>query len=133
MTKTDYEKGFYNGDIGIIKDIKENVIIIQLQHQIISLCRQDLYYMSLAYAITIHKSQGSECEEIHVVLPDCALNMLTRRIFYTAVTRAKKRVYIYSVNNAYLTAINNTYERNRRTLLASRLKREMGDGNTRNS
>lgn len=122
MTKTNYEKGYFNGDIGIIGGIMEGELLVGFENKKIILSRTDLQHMQLAYAITVHKSQGNEWESVHIILPDKPTNMLTRRILYTAVTRAKKRVYLYCVNQSYLTAIDNVKERQRVTTLKKKLK-----------
>ena len=57
------------------------------------LTKDDYCNMELAYAITIHKSQGSEFQKVHIVLPKAAGNMMTKRLLFTAVTRAKEDRY----------------------------------------
>lgn len=122
MTRTDYSLGYYNGSIGIITAINQGNVMIHIEDKIITLPRNHLSDMDVAYAITIHKSQGSECDDIHIVLPDDNKNMLTRRLLYTAITRAKKKVYVYEINNAVDVAIHNVNERKRITLLGKRLQ-----------
>ena len=77
--------------------------------------------MALAYAITVHKSQGSEKEEVHIMLPNTPANMLTRRLLYTAVTRAKKKVIIYYIDDALPFSVHNTAEQPRITNTAGLL------------
>ena len=124
MLQTNYDKGYFNGDIGTIlgNGDKENTLMVDFSGKILCLEKSDFYYMALAYAITAHKSQGSEFDNVHILLPDEPKNMLTRRILYTAVTRAKKEVYIYSVNNSITYAIGNNGETKRITMLDQRLK-----------
>lgn len=121
MNKTIYDKGFYNGETGIILKIDDDKMMIKLNKKEIELKREDYGYMDLAYAITIHKSQGGEEDNIYIILPTDAKMMLTRRMIYTAVTRAKKNVYIYSIKNAVANSINNIFEIKRKTLLKERL------------
>lgn len=121
MLQTNYEKGYFNGDMGIITSKEEEGILVKFQDSTILLDRNDYFFMTLSYAITAHKSQGSEFEDVYVILPKEPKNMLTRRILYTAITRAKKRVTIYSIDHSYLYAIGNKSERSRMTLLADRL------------
>ena len=78
--------------------------------------------MNLAYCVTIHKSQGSEFDEVHILLPDSVPGMLTRRLLYTAVTRAKQSVTIYSIGDALMHAIMNTEEKKRISLLPKRMQ-----------
>ena len=124
MTKTNYDKGYFNGDIGIITGKDDTGILVAFDRCVLHLDREDYHLMDLAYAITTHKVQGSEFAHIHIVLPRHPENMLTRRILYTAITRAKRDVHIYDVDGACHYAISNQAERPRRTLLIERLKRE---------
>lgn len=122
MNQTDYEKGFINGDIGVIESISEDRIMkIRFADKAISLHQSELSVINLAYAITVHKFQGSEDNEIHILMPEEPRVMLTRRMLYTAVTRAKKKVRIYSVKDAIPYTISNNAERKRFTLLRYRL------------
>ncbi len=105
MTKNNMECGYYNGDIGIIKSIVEDTINIMIRDNEIILSRENFDDISLAYAITVHRSQGSEFQNVIVVLPNEPKSMLVRNLFYTAVTRAKKRVFIISENDAMETSI----------------------------
>ena len=77
-------------------------------------CFDDL---KLAYAITIHRSQGSEFTNIIVVIPKEPASMLVRNLFYTAITRAKKRVFVISENDAMDIAIKTDKTDDRRTNL----------------
>ena len=122
MTKTNYDRNYINGDVGIITDIREKSIIANFDGKILALDTQDFFYMDLAYCVTIHKSQGSEFDYVIVLLPDAANGMLTRRILYTAVTRAKKALIVYNVNHSMEHAISNQEERKRISLLTYRVK-----------
>mgnify|MGYP002868872844 CR=1 FL=1 len=73
--------------------------------------------IELAYASTIHKSQGSEFSNVIVVLPDSFPAMLNRNLLYTAVTRARDRVIIIAQNNALNICIGNKMKRVRKTML----------------
>lgn len=101
MTKTDYEKGYINGDMGtVIGCTKDEELIVDINGLTYMMSRLDMSNIDLAYAITIHKSQGSEFDTVHIFLPDGADSLTTRRLLYTAVTRAKRIVYIYNVNKS---------------------------------
>lgn len=122
MTKTDYEKGYINGDMGtVIGSTKDEELIVDIDGITYMMSRLDMANIDLAYAITIHKSQGSEFDTVHIFLPDGADNLTTRRLLYTAVTRAKKIVYIYNVDKSMEKAISNCNDRGRMTLLKDRL------------
>lgn len=117
MTRTDYEAGYTNGDMGYITDAdaEGETFTVRFSDREMEMGRSFLSDMAPAEAITIHKSQGNEFEEVHIVLPEEALHMMTRRIIYTAVTRARRKVIIYSVNGAYEHAVENAGERRKRT------------------
>ena len=121
MTKTNYDKGYINGDIGYIIDkTKTGELVISYHGGVLYIDKDDYCNMELAYAITIHKSQGSEFPKIHIVLPEGAANMMTRRLLYTAITRARKAVEVYAQGNAFCDAVMDKAEKKRYTLLKHR-------------
>lgn len=75
-----------------------------------------------AYAMTVHKSQGSEFNNVILVLPDASPLLLTRNILYTAMTRAKKNLAIVSTKNIINKMINNLSDNTRETRLKYMLK-----------
>ena len=114
----------YNGDIGYIVGIetkfnprKKEVITIDFDGSYVEYTKEDLYMIKHAYAITIHKSQGSEFP--HVILPISKnyYKMLYNKLIYTGVSRAKKSLVLIGEKNALLMAINNDYSSNRKTTL----------------
>lgn len=121
MCRTDYDKGYFNGETGRVMRRQGNGLLISFREKEIRMDREDLAFMQLAYAVTIHKSQGDEFSDVHIVLPDYAPGMLTRRLIYTAVTRATKTVTVYSVNHSFRSAILNTHEKKRMTNLGKRI------------
>ncbi|MCC2254584.1 ATP-dependent RecD-like DNA helicase [Ruminococcus sp. CLA-AA-H200] len=122
ITKTDYEKGIYNGDVGDVVDGDGDSLTVRIRGQDIRIGKSNIRDVDLAYCITIHKSQGSAYREVYILLPDYSKGMLTRRILYTAITRATEKVYIYSVNHSFEYAVQNGAERKRCTLLSTRLR-----------
>lgn len=132
MTQTCYEKGYYNGDIGIIKAVGGE-LAVQFGSREIMLGRDDFPRLELAYCVTIHKAQGSEFGCVHIILPPEPDAMLTRRLLYTAVTRAKRRVSIYSIRGSLARAISNASERPRLSVLGKRLSAETGSLSQNNS
>ena len=121
-TKTNYEKGYINGDIGyLVGKTNQDGLIVDFSDHSVIFTHSELSDLDLAYAITIHKSQGSEFDEVHIILPTEAAHMMTRRLLYTAVTRAKKRVFIYNIGSSLEEAISNTRELPRFTCLAEQL------------
>lgn len=126
MLHTDYEAGYMNGDRGIIvghdHEHGKPYLYVDFPNKRLSLTQKDFHNMTLAYAITGHKSQGTEEDNIYIILPEEAQYMMTRRFLYTSVTRAKKRVFIYTIGNLIDLSINNTSEINRTSLLGEFLK-----------
>lgn len=118
LLKNNVTKGYYNGDIGIIKEINYSIGVIEvlINDNIISLEGEQLGEMMLSYDITIHKSQGSDFPICIVALPDT--NMLTRELLYTAVTRAKKKVIIIEKEGMYEQACKNVTLGKRNTNLS---------------
>ena len=122
LTRNNYEIGYFNGDIGIITEAKNGQLTIDLQGNIIQLSKELLDDVMLAYAMTVHKSQGSEFKEAIVVLPNSPANMLKRNLFYTAVTRAKKKVWVVATKGSIPKAIMTSDTGKRRTKLSERLR-----------
>lgn len=115
MTKNNYDKNYINGDLGEIIGYKNGILQVQFHNKVVDIFREDMCNMSLAYAITIHKSQGSEFDEVYIILQDSVSSMLTRRLLYTSVTRARKKVVVYDVNDCINKAISNTNDNFRKT------------------
>ncbi|MDR2266601.1 MAG: AAA family ATPase, partial [Christensenellaceae bacterium] len=87
--------GIFNGEIGYIIEVDYSANELSVQFDESRICRYnkiDLLQLSLAYAVTIHKSQGSEFSAIIILVPRSATFFFTRKILYTAVTRAKRSV-----------------------------------------
>lgn len=117
-TKNNYEAGYFNGDIGVIKDITASEITVVINGEEVVVKSANVKDLSLAYAITTHKSQGSEYNTVILVLPDSHPNMLQRNLLYTGMTRAKENLIILAVNDSLSMAIKNTKICQRNTLLS---------------
>ncbi|QJC35458.1 exodeoxyribonuclease V subunit alpha [Enterobacteriaceae endosymbiont of Donacia proxima] len=115
ITKNDNYLNLFNGDIGItILDEKDQKLKIKFflsdgKQKII--CIENLPSYETAYAITAHKSQGSEFRNIALVLPNKFYSILTRELIYTAITRAKKNIIIYSNKTIFYKAIKSKIQR----------------------
>lgn len=118
----------YNGDIGYIESIKEIAVpkkhlemVIDFDGNRVIYGREDLNFIKHAYAITIHKSQGSEFP--HVILPISKnyYKMLYNKLIYTGVSRAKKSLTMIGEEQAFEMSILNDYSSNRKTSLKTRL------------
>ena len=121
MTRNNYNVGYFNGDIGIIKHFNSNEVIVVINGEDVHVPIAMLEDMTLAYATTIHKSQGSEYEVVIIIMPDTPVNMLQRNILYTAVTRARKRVVLVSNDHAIFSSVNTVTSTRRYTMLRQRL------------
>ncbi|MBO4600633.1 MAG: ATP-dependent RecD-like DNA helicase [Bacilli bacterium] len=122
----------FNGDIGFITDIKyktnnkeKDKITINFDGNIVEYNKDDLQMIKHAYAITIHKSQGSEFP--HVIIPVCKSynKMLYNKLIYTGVSRAKKSLVVIGEKESFLNAINNDYSTNRKTGLLDKLMNKL--------
>ena len=113
-------QGVFNGDIGVIQTIDPNTSEVIVEFEDGRLClstRPDLVDLSLSYAITIHKSQGSEFDTIIIPAIAGPSLILTRNLIYTAVTRAKKMVVIVGEKQYLHRMVSNKYTATRFTLL----------------
>jgi len=115
ITKNYYDLGLFNGDIGIIRPDSNNTMMAWFEDsekQLKAVVPQLIVESETVYAMTIHKSQGSEYEEVLIVLPDQeGTQILTRELLYTAVTRAKSKVIVQSSENVLLSTIDRTVKR----------------------
>lgn len=121
----DYEKGVFNGDIGEIFAIQKDMVYVRYLEQDVKYEGQEVDEITLAYAITVHKSQGSEYHTVIMVLVNSHAIMLQRNLFYTAVTRAKRKVILVGSKRAVQTAVQNQRTSRRFTLLIPRLQGEL--------
>ena len=121
--RNNYDKDVFNGDVGFIKAVNtdDRSMIVTFDGRPVKYESGDLDELVLAYAMTIHKSQGSEYPAVIVILHTQHYVMLQRNLLYTAITRGKKLVLLMGVPYAVDQAIKNNTVRERRTGLAERL------------
>jgi exodeoxyribonuclease V alpha subunit len=122
--KNDHEAEVYNGDLGFISAIDEanRTLKVRFDEREVEYEDGDLDELTLAYATSIHKSQGSEYPAVVVPLLTTHFVMLSRNLLYTAVTRGKKLVVLVADPRAVALALAETRREDRRTYLATRLR-----------
>ncbi len=117
--------GIFNGDMGIIRTINtyEDAVIVEFdEHRLVKYSHALLEELELAYAITVHKSQGSEYPAVVMPLLQGPRQLYYRNLLYTAVTRAKSCVTIVGSETVFQGMIHNTREQERKTSLAERIR-----------
>lgn len=125
QTRNNYDKNIFNGDTGIIRGIAPDSsgLTVNFSGEPVEYTKGELSEIQLAYAISIHKSQGSEYPVVVIPLLKQHLMMLQRNLVYTGITRAKSKVYIVGSVDAYAMAIRNNEQQVRRTHLQARLRK----------
>ena len=124
QTINNYNKEVFNGDIGTISsiDIEESQVLIDFDGREISYEVGELDEISLAYATSIHKSQGSEYAAVVIPLSTQHFMMLERNLLYTGITRGKKLVVLIGQPKALAMAVRNKKSAGRNTALSYRLR-----------
>ena len=121
--RNNYDKDVYNGDVGFVKAVNagDRAMVVSFDGRPVKYDGGDLDELVLAYAMTIHKSQGSEYPAVIVIMHSQHYVMLQRNLLYTAITRGRKLVLLMGVPYAIDQAIKTNTVRERRTSLAERL------------
>ncbi|MGO9377149.1 MAG: ATP-dependent RecD-like DNA helicase [Dissulfurispiraceae bacterium] len=121
--RNNYDKEVFNGDIGRIDKIdrEEQEIIVNYDGQMVSYEYSELDEIVLAYAVSVHKSQGSEYPVVVMPVLTQHYMLLQRNLLYTAITRGKQLVVLVGTKKAVSIAIRNNKPQNRHTLLKERL------------
>ncbi|MDX9754243.1 MAG: ATP-dependent RecD-like DNA helicase [bacterium] len=124
QTRNDYNKEVFNGDMGFVTDIdpKGMTLVIDFEGREIPYTWNELEDTTLAYAITVHKSQGSEYPAVVIPVSRQHYPMLQRNLLYTAVSRGKKLVVLVGSWSALQTAVNNNRISRRNTGLKQMLQ-----------
>ena len=127
------EENIYNGDIGVIKYIKyastsksgKNEVYIDFDGNVVKFTPKDLVKIKHGFIISIHKSQGSEFELVIIPIVNAYRRMLYRKLIYTAVTRAKKKLILIGEAEAFAAAVYNNNEYQRKSSLLEKIKYKM--------
>lgn len=123
QVRNNYEKEVFNGDIGIVVDAdrRNYRLFVDYEGRIVKYEKEEINEITLAYAISVHKSQGSEYQAVVMPLMTQHYIMLQRNLFYTALTRAKKLCVIVGTYKAVHIAIKNDKPVKRNCLLKEKL------------
>lgn len=122
---TDGGTGVFNGDIGIIREINmfaEELTVEYDEGKMVDYSFKQLEELELAYAITIHKSQGSEYPAVVIPVHSGPRMLMTRNLIYTAVTRARTCVCLAGIPETFQSMVNNEVEQRRYTGLKTRIR-----------
>lgn len=137
-TVNDYKLNVFNGETGIVVNIIEatsldniegkDLLVVDFGDRYVTYDKFTVNELTLAYASTVHASQGSEYDCVYVILDNEISNLLlVRKIVYTAITRAKKKCYILSIDGCVNTAISNDHYKERLTKLKDFVTEESGE------
>jgi exodeoxyribonuclease V alpha subunit len=133
--RNDYDKNVYNGDVGVVASVNEedDALVVRFDDGAAGDARDVAYdgrsldELTLAYACTIHKSQGSEYPAIVIPLLSSHFVMLSKNLVYTAVTRGKRLVVLVADPRALRLALAQQRREERQTRLASRIRQASGE------
>ena len=122
QTRNNYDLGVFNGDIGRVTQVDSEDMTCEVcfsagEGRIVNYEKEDISDLSLAYAITIHKSQGSEFQAVIIPVLGQHFNMLFRNLIYTGLTRAKKLAVFVGSRKAFAMAVGQIDNRKRQTAL----------------
>lgn len=123
QTRNDYEHDVFNGDVGFISTVstEERSLNVRFDGSSVDYEESELDALSLAYAMSVHKSQGSEYPAVVLTLLTAHFVMLSRNLLYTAVTRARSLCVLVADPRALRLAVSETRKEERMTRLAERL------------
>lgn len=124
QTKNDMKRGVYNGDVGIVTLCEKNQIKVRFQgeEEQVIYTREQMNELQLSYAITVHRSQGSEYKYAIIPIAESHGRMLQKNLIYTAITRSKKKLWIIYQLEAFKKAVSLKSVPKRYTSLKDMLK-----------
>jgi exodeoxyribonuclease V alpha subunit len=120
-TKNRYDVEVWNGDVGRVLGADKEGLIVGFDERRVPWGWEDFQWLDLAYAVTVHKAQGSEYPAVVLALHASHGMMLRRNLFYTAVTRAQRFLCVVGSPKAWQRAVDSTADDRRHTTLASRI------------
>lgn len=123
--RNDYNKEVYNGDVGRVKGVKNGLLVVEFEGMTdtfeVSYHPREFEDLTLAYASSVHKAQGSEFDAGVFVMHESGGRMLQRNLLYTAISRFRKGVVGVGTTAAMLRAVENDTEERRNTTLKTRM------------
>ena len=127
--RNNYDKEIFNGDIGVVEgvDLEDKTLSVRFDNRLIEYDSTELDELVLAYAVTIHKSQGSEYPVVVMPILMTHYVMLQRNLVYTGITRAKRLLVIVGTKKALSLAVRNVTVTRRNTMLKERLRERKTD------
>jgi exodeoxyribonuclease V alpha subunit len=120
--KNDYDLDVYNGDLGTVTRVESNAVVANMDGREVLFNGESKESLALAYAATVHKSQGSEYDAVVIGLHTGHFVLLNRALLYTAITRAKRLAVIIGSERAVKMAVQNTRTGERHGALRERLR-----------
>ena len=122
QVRNDYDKEVWNGDIGTVEGVGDEALAVRFDDRQVEYTLDELDKLALAYAATVHKSQGSEYAAVVIPVHTQHYVMLQRNLLYTAVTRGKRLVVLVGSRKALALAVRNADVAARASGLAARLR-----------
>ena len=119
------DENVFNGDIGIIESVSKKEIVIDFDDNIVRYTPSNFINFKHGYAISIHKAQGSEFDIVVLPVVREYNKMLYKKLYYTAVTRSKNKLYIIGDKNAFSYAVKNNRNDIRKTTLEDKLIKKL--------
>ncbi len=132
QTVNDHTLDISNGDVGKVTSVMDDwdrakkdspVLVAKMGNRVIEYTKKDIYNLTLAYAISGHKSQGSEYSHAIIVIPDHYFSLMDRFWLYTLITRCKKKAYLLGNENVIKKIVKNRRSHERKTLLKEQMWR----------
>lgn len=119
QTRNNYDKNIFNGDMGRVAKVLPDAgtLAVDFDGRLIDLERMELIDLDLAYAVSVHKSQGSEFPVVIFPVLKQHFMLLQRNLLYTGITRGRKKVFVLGDPTAWAMAVNNNEQKQRYTAL----------------
>ena len=122
QVRNNYDRDVFNGDIGRVHGIEDDILRVRFQDRVLAYEFSELDELVLAYAMSVHKSQGAEFRAVVMPLTTQHYMMLQRNLLYTAITRARELVVIVGTKQALGMAVRNNRVAERHTTLSPRIQ-----------